>query len=85
MRIIYTKHAEDKLKSPDAKRFKITKSLIKQALSRKYHVGKTKYGEYAALLSLGGEHVLRVIYDLVDSSTLKVITFHIARKGRYEA
>ena len=84
MKIIYTKHAEDKLKSLNSKRFKITKSLVKQALSRKYHVDKTKYGEYAALLPLEGEHVLRIIYDIVDSSTLKVITFHIARKGRYE-
>ena len=82
MEIIYTKHAEDKLKRADNRRFKITKRLINKVLREEKLVGRTKYGEFATLYALDG-HTLRVIYDRIGSDC-KVITFHVARKGRYE-
>ncbi len=46
-------------------------------------LGKTKLGENAAMMPLNDDYILRVIYVTIDQN-LKVITFHPARKGRYE-
>lgn len=83
MKIIYTKHAEDKLKRTDIRKFKIRKKTIKEILSKSRSKSRTKYGDYAAVGRLDKRHDLRVIYGIIDTS-LKVITFHIARKGRYK-
>ena len=47
MRVVYTKHAEDKLKRADIKGFKINKTLIEDSLAKPKHENKTKYGELA--------------------------------------
>ena len=83
MKIIYTKHAEGKLKRADIKSFKIDKKFIEAALSKSEHRGKTKYNDFSHLSSVSEKHDLRIIYDIIDSN-IKVITFHIARKGRYD-
>lgn len=80
--IIYTEHAEHKLKRKDIKKFKINKNKIRRALRYSKKKSKTKYGQHAALVSLDKEHDLRIIYDIIDKDK-KVITFHITRKGRY--
>ena len=82
MRINYTLHAEEKLKRSDIKKFKIGKNRIENALKYSKRKSKTKYGQYAALTTLDKGHDLRVVYDIIGKD-LKVITFHIARKGRY--
>lgn len=82
MKIIYTKHAEDKLKRPDIKKFKINKKLIENALVKSKHNSRTKYGDFSYLANISHKHDLRIIYDIIDGN-IKVITFHIARKGRY--
>ncbi|MEK7112830.1 MAG: hypothetical protein AAB875_05975 [Patescibacteria group bacterium] len=43
---------------------------------------RTKYGDFATVSSLDKGHDLRIIYDIIDKD-IKVITFHIAKKGRY--
>jgi len=83
MKIIYTKHAENKLKRADIKNFKINKKLIESALARSEHEDRTKYGDFSYLANISHKHDLRIIYDIIDGN-IKVITFHIARKGRYE-
>lgn len=80
--ITYTKHAEDKLRRSDIKIFKITKRKIEQILKSSKKRSKTKYGEYAKVSSISKAHDLRIIYDIIDKD-MKVITFHISRKGRY--
>lgn len=80
--IIYTKHAEDKLKRDDVNKFKINKKKIESALKYSKKESKTKYGQYSALASLNKDHDLRIIYDIIGKD-IKVITFHIAKKGRY--
>ena len=80
--IAYTKHAEDKLKRRDIKIFKISKRKIEQILKSSRKESKTKYGEYAKVGTLNKSHDLRIVYDIIDVD-IKVITFHIARKGRY--
>jgi len=83
VRVVYTKHAEEKLLRRDVKKFKVSKMLIRKALKYPDHSSETKYGELANIIFLN-RHVLRVIYDTMDQGVFKVITFHIARKGRYE-
>ncbi len=79
---VYTKHAQDKLKRRDIIKFGITKKLIEKALKFSEEITRTKYGEYAVVMPLNQTHDLRVIYDIIAEGT-KVITFHIAKKGRY--
>ena len=83
MKIAYTKHAEDKLKRSDIKKFKINKTLIEDSLVKSIHKDKTKYGEFVCLVNVSARHDLRIIYDIIDVD-IKIITFHITRKGRYD-
>jgi len=82
MKIVYTKHAEDKLKRADIKKFKINKKLIETALAQSKHNIRTKYGDFSHVAKISTRHDLRIIYDII-AKDIKVITFHIARKGRY--
>lgn len=82
MIISYTKHAEIKLKQSDIKKFKINKKTIKNIILHPRIRSKTKYGDNAAILALDGLHDLRIIYAIIEDG-IKVITFHVARKGRY--
>ena len=83
MKIIYTKHAEEKLNRADIKKFKITKGLIEDIVTKSRHKTKSKYGEFAENKAISNRHILRVIYDIIGRD-IKIITFHIARKGRYD-
>jgi mRNA-degrading endonuclease RelE of RelBE toxin-antitoxin system len=83
MKVIYTKHAEEKLKRTDIKKFGIRKKTIKEVLNYPESTTKTKYGDYATVSQLDSGHDLRVIYGIIDAG-FKVITFHIARKDRYK-
>lgn len=83
MKVIYTEHALDKLKRPDILKFKINKKLIERAVQKSSHLLRTKYSDLYTIGELDQEHILRIIYDIIDSD-IKVITFHIARKGRYD-
>jgi len=83
VRIIYTKHAQEKLKRKDIKKFKINKSFIESSLKNLKDSTRTKYRDYSIITQLDSSHNLRIIYDIIESY-LKVITFHVAKKGRYE-
>ena len=83
MKITYTRHAEDKLKRADIKKFKVGKTLIENSLGKSKHKNKTKSGEFAHLVSVSVRHDLRIIYDIIGTD-IKVITFHITKKGRYD-
>lgn len=83
MKLIYTKHAEDKLKRADIKRFNINKITLKKILENPRSKSMTKYCEFAATSELTRKHDLRIIYDIIGNR-IKIITFHIARKVRYK-
>lgn len=83
MEIIFTKHAETKLKRADYIEFNISKTLIRKIVRKPQNLTETKYHDFAAIRDLDKNHVLRVIYVIINQN-IKVITFHIARKGRYE-
>ena len=80
--LFFTKHAIDKLKREDVKRFKIKKSMLENILMTSKSKTRTNYDNFATVAPLDKEHDLRIIYDIIDKD-IKVITFHIARKGRY--
>ena len=80
--VIFTKHALNKLDRKDIKQFKINKSFIKSVVKNPDKLSKTKYGDYAAIARLDFSHEIRIIYDIIIND-YKIITFHIARKGRY--
>lgn len=82
MKIIYTKHAEDKLKRSDIRKFNIKKKTIEKTIKQPRSRIKTKYNDSAVVAGLDELHDLRVIYVIIETG-IKVITFHIARKGRY--
>lgn len=82
MKIIYTKHAEIKLKQSDIKKFKIDKNTVRKLLLNPRIRSKTKYGDHAAVSDIDRLHDLRIIYVIIEAG-IKVITFHIARKRRY--
>jgi len=82
MKVIFTRHAKDKLRREDYHKFQITKKVLTDAVLSKDYPTKTKYGEFAVLLALDG-YALRIIYVRLGLA-VKVITFHIAKKGRYE-
>ncbi len=83
MKVNYTRHAEDKLERPDIRKFKVSKKLIENSLSKSKQESRTKYGEFFYLVRVSTKHDLRIIYDIIDNN-IRVITFHIARKGRYD-
>lgn len=82
MQVVYTRHAEDKLKRRDIKNFGVSKTLIEESAANLSTSSKTKSGENAIIVGLDNEHDLRTIYDIIKGK-LKVITFHISKKGRY--
>lgn len=82
MKVKYTFHAKEKLKRNDIKKFKITKNFIEFTLINSKFKSKTRYGDYSAVSGLNSDHDLRVIYDII-SGVIKVITFHVSKKGRY--
>lgn len=83
MKVKFTKHAEGKLIRKDIKKFKVTKKLIKEIVTKSNHKNRTKYGEFAEIGAISFGHIVRVIYDIIESEII-IITFHIAKKGRYE-
>ena len=83
MKVIYTKHAEDKLKRIDIKKFKINKKFIEIEVKNSDHKLRTKYGDFYVITMVDSKHIVRIIYDIIEPDA-KVITFHIARKGRYD-
>lgn len=83
MKIIYTKHAQEKLLRKDVKDFKINKRLVENFIKKNKYSSKTKSGEEAIICKLDSKHILRIIYATINRD-IKVITFHVARSGRYE-
>ena len=83
MKVVYTLHAEEKLKRTDIRKFKINKKLLENILQNPQLKSKTKYGDYAVSSQIDDKHDLRIIYDIINKQ-IKVITFHISKKGRYK-
>ena len=83
MKIVYTKHALEKLDSANAKSLEISRKkidfILKNPKSTNFKINPhRKTGDLSKELSLC------VIYKIEDG-IIKVITFYPAKKGRYES
>ena len=83
MKIIYTLHAKEKLKRKDIVNLKITEKLLESILENPQTKSKTKYGDCTAISAIDSHHDLRIVYDIITPQGLKIITFHVSKKGRY--
>lgn len=81
--VIYTKHAVDKLKTKESKKFKITKQKIEKVVRMPLAQQDLPLDVIRIVGTLDKDHSLCVIYKNEDN-TLKIITFFPAEKGRYE-
>ena len=85
MKFVFTKHAvKDKL--PTIQRFgwKIAKARIKKIVQQPKWKGASKHGQETAMDLVDENHILRVVFNRKDD-IIKIITFHIARRGKYES
>lgn len=83
MKILYTRHALEKFVLLKKLGWKITKKKVNLTVKHPKWLGKSRLGEFAAMDELVEGYILRVIYDKIGKD-IKIITFHPARKGRYE-
>ncbi len=82
MKIIFTKHALKKKEVLEELGWDIELEKVRDAIRKPNVTGKTKLGQDTAIKFLENRYILRVIYE-VRSGIITVITFHIARRGRY--
>jgi len=83
MRLVYTIHAEDKLKEPESKKLFITKKLLGEAILNP-NTTEALGNPMRVTSDLDSTHSLVVVYKK-ESGKIKVITFFPAQKGRYES
>lgn len=79
----FTKHAENKFKTENAKKFGISKKKLTKIIIEPVKKIIQTEGVNIAIGYLDKEHSLCVVYKLEDD-IIKVITFFPAKKGRYE-
>lgn len=84
MKIVFTKHALEKFAELERLGWIITKNKVKQTIQKPKWKGKSHFGQKTAMSLVDQKHILRVIIDKEDD-IIKVITFHIARRGKYES
>lgn len=83
MRIVFTHHAENKLKDLANLGVNVTKSLVENILKNPLHTDdKSDSPNKIASGKLGKRHLLRIVFREEDGIII-VITFYPARKGRY--
>jgi len=84
MGVVWTRHAREKLGLLRVRGWIFSREIVEKAIVKPRWLGRTKLGELAAMVPAGKGHVLRVIFNR-SGDTIKIITVHPARKGRYEA
>ncbi|OGK25605.1 hypothetical protein A2954_01255 [Candidatus Roizmanbacteria bacterium RIFCSPLOWO2_01_FULL_37_12] len=83
MKIIYTKHAEEKLGTKEAKKFRITKSKIEIITKKPITQENLATGLVRAFGLVDEFRSLCIVYKK-ENGKIKIITFFPAEKGRYE-
>ena len=83
MKVIFTKHVEDKLLEKESLSLGVSKKLLKEVLTKPITIDK-KIFPHRAVGRLNNTLSLCVIYKIEKRSIL-VITFYPAAKGRYES
>lgn len=84
MKIIFTKHATQKLLKPVKKGLKLSKEDITNTVKNPDQVDyEIDYPKIIAIKDYDQRHVIRVVFRR-NSDIITVITFYPARQGRYE-
>lgn len=84
MKIVYTKHALEKFKELEKEGWRIAKRQIIQTIKNPKWHGVTRSGQETALSLINGDHIIRVVLEK-KGGIIKVITFHLGKRGRYES
>ena len=84
MKIIYTKHTLEKFKILKKLGWIITKNKIRTVIKRPKWRGATRYDQKTALGLIDNKHIIRIILKR-NGDIIKVITFHIGRREKYES
>lgn len=84
MKIVYTRHALEKFVVLEKQDWKITKNKISRTVRKPKWRGVSRFGQKTVMSLVDMEHIIRVVFDEEDG-IIKVITFHIARRGKYES
>lgn len=85
MKIVLTWHVrEEKIPLLKSLNWNITKTKIGQIIKKPKWRGITEEGHLTAMSLMDKNHILRVIYKK-ESGIIRVITIHIAKRGRYES
>lgn len=83
MKIVYTKHARDKLLKEEAQKLGITEEHLRKVLENPV-VEDKNITPYQSIGKLNDELSLSVIWKM-EKGVIIVITFYPAGKGRYES
>lgn len=85
MKFVFTKHAAvDKFEEIERLGWKLTKSKIKKTIQKPKWRGVSRHGQETAMSLVDPKHIIRVVFNREDD-IIKIITFHIARRGKYES
>lgn len=84
MKIVYTRHALEKFVVIAKQGFIVNKRTIKETIKNPEWKGTTRENQETALGLIDDRHILRIILDR-KNGIIKVITFHLGRRGKYES
>lgn len=84
MRVTYTKHALEKIVELKKEKWIVTKMKIRQVLKNPTWRGLTREGQDTVIGLMDNRHIIRIVLGK-NGGIIKVITFHIGRRGKYES
>lgn len=84
MKFVFTKHAIEKFTELERLGWRINKDKIKRTINNPKWRGISRHGQETAMSLIDQTHIIRIVFDRGDG-IIKVITFHIARRGKYES
>jgi len=85
VKIVFTKHALDKIKELELEGWFITKNKIYRTIKNPAWKGLTKEDQETAISLIDPKHIIRVVIRREGAGIIRVITFHIGRRGKYES
>ena len=84
MRFRFTKHANEKFTQLEILGWNIHKDKIRRTINKPKWSGVSQHGQETAMSLVDKKHIIRAVFNKKDA-IIKIITFHIARRGNYES
>lgn len=84
MKFVFTKHAIEKFTLLKSLGWKLTRTQIKKTIKSPRWSGVSQKGQSTAMILVDRKHIVRVVFRK-ENDIIVVITFHIARRGKYES